>query len=234
MTLTPRAGSSEASVVSPAQLPTVPVQKVMADHNESEELGALKAMIEAPGSTGLASARRKSPRIEPSIACSGKDTANETLPATIDKSLANSGAPAASTNAAGSSSSNGKRDAEAAASPDAPGGKRSSFSFKGKGGWNLVRTVVADPGAAAAAAAGRFIYTIDELCVIESRSYREAKQWEASAKAVPVDFSRVLGETIRKVGSTKAGLRDFLQNWDRDDKGLKKLDFRRHVRSSHE
>ena len=103
-----------------------------------------------------------------------------------------------------------------------PGGSRGG-SAAGKGGKG---------GKDDAAASLEFLMGAEQLMAIEARWEREAKGYESKAAAVPVDFERTLGVAIRKVAATKADFLAFVDLWDKDNIGLKKVDFRRQMRGT--
>lgn len=78
----------------------------------------------------------------------------------------------------------------------------------------------------------QFLFTRKELRVIEERWEAEAVTFEQKAAAVPVDFERTVGLAIRRVAPTKAEFAALLDLWDKDNIGLKKVDFRRQMRGT--
>jgi hypothetical protein len=73
-----------------------------------------------------------------------------------------------------------------------------------------------------------------------ARLAHEAKEWDAKAEAreKQADFNRLLGLAVRRTlgpehctaEQLKPGLMELLVQWDKDDVGLKRVDFRRCAR----
>ena len=99
----------------------------------------------------------------------------------------------------------------------------------------------ADQAAGGASAAARtggdpassecpFALSMVELQSIVQHYEADELQWIKKADAVPVSFERKLGSAVAKVGD-KAALTASMDTWDMGGKGLKKVDFRRVLRS---
>lgn len=65
---------------------------------------------------------------------------------------------------------------------------------------------------------------------IEKRWLGEAELCVQRINEVPVEFERKLGQAIRKLAPTKAQFKALLEQWDSQNAGLKKVDFRRQLR----
>jgi DNA repair exonuclease SbcCD ATPase subunit len=74
---------------------------------------------------------------------------------------------------------------------------------------------------------------MEELRAIHARLEAAAAAAEAEVVAVPADFERALGMALRKQldGVGVLRLLELLQAWDPERTGLKRVDFRRHVRT---
>ena len=102
-------------------------------------------------------------------------------------------------------------------------------------------------GGGAGAGAASLPLSMEELRTIHARLEAAAAAAEAEVVALPVDFERALGTARRKpldgVGALGTALRkqldgvgglrllELLQTWDPENTGLKRVDFRRHVRT---
>ena len=207
-------------------------QRLYPQGSETNELDELKAMIQAPSARDMTAADAsveaatdasraaadrtpaKSAALSVDVQSSSKGTGTGKSPARRLSTVAENGAD----NAGGKGNSKGG---------DNGGGSKGGNT---KGGGSPVRA--GSPGVAADPAQNGLPYSEDALKQIESRWLAEAEQWEVMAAAVPLDFDRFLGNAIRRVSPTKGELKDLIQIWDKDNKGLKKVDFRRQMRGT--
>ena len=75
-----------------------------------------------------------------------------------------------------------------------------------------------------------YAFSHDELIEIVDRWEADASTFDDAAAAVPVSFERQLGLAVREHG--RDGFKSLVNDeWDRAGKGLKLVDFRRHIRS---
>ena len=142
----------------------------------------------------------------------------------------------------------GAAEAAAAASSSSsatPDGSKPSTSRGGRrrsGGTSEPRTK-AKPAAAAAgitdakgttgdpaSAEITFELSMDQLRSVMERYEAEVLQWTEKANAVCMSFERKLGGAVARLGD-KAALTASMDTWDVGGKGLKKVDFRRVLRS---
>ena len=75
--------------------------------------------------------------------------------------------------------------------------------------------------------------SMEELRAIHARLEAAAAAAEAEVVALPADFERALGTALKKQLDGVGGLRllELLATWDPERTGLKRVDFRRHVRT---
>ena len=188
---------------------------------EAKEVAELKDLFSSPAEPPPASSEDRSQSPLP--------VATGDAPAASDRGSRNPTPPGARSGKAKGGKAGSAKAGGAKANGKAAGDAKGAASEAKK---DAGRAFTKKDKNADASAALEFLLSGDQLRAIVDRWEQEALGFEAEAAKVPVDFERTVGMAIRKVVSTKAEFVAFVDVWDKNNTGLKKVDFRRQMRGT--